>query len=221
MRGALVRTAGAALAAVLLAGPARAQERLDWEVEEEPAGMPIRPLRNLRDGLLGVLDDAADLQLAVFADAALLGALLVQGSSDLLGLIDDNPASQHVFKGVLSKSLARSAWLLHLAGSEAVLGSHGLERERYLEQTLVELNPLLDPQQDAPRLPLDPLCFVGEALIHREVYSAQIPGRITLAALAADGVLRPLGSAQRMLSLVELADALESRGTGLVRAAVK
>ena len=221
MAGTLLRASGAALAALLLAGPVGAQERLDWEVPEQPASGPIRPLRNLRDGLLGLLDDAADLQLALFADVALLGAVLVQGSSDVLGLVDDNPASQYVLKGVFSKSLAKSAWLLHLAGSEAVLGSHGLERERYLQAALVELNPLLDPQQEEPRLPLDPLCFVGEALVHREVYSAQIPGRIALAALAADGVARPVGNLQRMLSLVELADVFESDGTALVRAAVK
>ena len=47
------------------------------------------------------------------------------------------------------------------------------------------LNPLLDPEQETLRLPLDPLCFVGEAMVHRALYA--------LIACNDKKVLKPVG----------------------------
>jgi hypothetical protein len=205
---------------VFLAGPARA-EQLDWQVKEGPAGPVTSALRDLRDGVLGVLDDAADLQLAVFADAALLTASALEAGSDAAGLIDDNPVTQHLFKGIASKSLAKTAYLLHCAGAETILGSHGLETQRYLADAVAGLNPLLDEDEPLQRLPLDPLAFLGEGLLHAEAYTATIPLRISATALLADGIVRPAGNLVRMVGATSLGDRLESRGQSLVQGAVE
>ncbi len=212
----------AALTALCLTFPAARTQAagLDWEVEEKPTGAPVQALRNVRDGLVGLLDGATDLQLAVFSEASLLLSTVLMASSDAIGCIDDNPWSQHVFKGVGSKSLAKTAYLLHLAGTEAVLGSHGLEAESWAAQALDDLNPLLDDEEKAG-LPLDPLAFVGEGMVHVDVYRARVPGRIAATALAADGALRPVGSVLRMAGLTGPAKQLETRAQTWMRGALE
>lgn len=194
---------------------------LDWEVREAPAGPVVSWLRGVRDGALGLFDDVSDAQLGAFSELAVdSGALLMLGS-DAVGLVDDNPVSQHLFKGVASKSLAKTAWLFHLAGSEAVLGSHGLETESWIAQSLDELNPLLDPDEAPLRLPLEPIAFVGEGLVHGEVYRAHLPGSILLASAAADLLVRPFGNLVRIVGFHHTADRIEAAGNGLVRWTVR
>jgi hypothetical protein len=220
MKRTLVSAALAALA--LAATPHLALAKgFDWEVEEKPAGPAVRALRNFRDGLIGLFDDVTDLQLAVFSEASLLLSTGFMAGSDVVGLVDDNPVSEHVFKGVASKSLAKTAYLLHLAGSEAILGSHGLEAESWASQALEDLNPLLDEEDRRGGLPLEPLAFVGEGMFHDDVYRARIPGRIALTALVADGALRPVGSLLRAASATGSADALEVRARDWMRGAVE
>jgi hypothetical protein len=208
------------LAVVALAGVAQA-EQLDWEVVEEPAGPVLTWVRGARDGALGFLDAAADLQLGAFSELALLSGAALMGASDLVGLVDDNPISQHVLEGVASKSLAKTAYLFHLAGSEAILGSHGLETEWYVERALAELNPLLDEEEAAPPLPLEPLDFVEEGLVHAHVYTAHLPGSILLASALADGVLRPAANLARIAGARAAGDRVESLANRLVRKAVQ
>jgi hypothetical protein len=204
----------------LLAGPAAAQQ-LDWEVEEQPAGPVLSWVRGARDGSLGLLDCAADLQLGAFSELALVSGALLMGASDLVGLVDDNPLTQHVFKGVASKSLAKTAYLFHLAGGEAILGSHGLEVEWYLQRELAELNPLLAGEDSAPPLPLEPLAFVEDGILHKDVYGAHLPGSILLASALADGLLRPAGNVVRIAGAHAAAERIEVFANGLVRRAVE
>jgi hypothetical protein len=209
-----------ALLVVLLASPPAAAQQLDWDPAETPRGGAAGALRGVRDGLVGILDCALDLQLALFAEAALLTGTALAGASDAVGLIDDNPVTEHVTKGVASKSIAKTGYLFHIAGAEAILGSHGLETERWLAASLAEYNPLLAPDAAEPALPLDPLAFVAEGLVHPRPWTVRVPGAIALAAIAADGVVRPLGDVARIVGLRALADRAERAGTGLVRRAV-
>jgi len=219
--GAVIRALVLTLALASASFGARADEApargLDWEVREAPAGPVLSWIRGVRDGVLGLLDDVTDAQLGVFSELALDSGALLELGSDVVGLVDDNPVSEHVFKGTASKSLAKTAWLFHLAGSEAVLGSHGLETESWVAQSLDQLNPLLDPDEAPARLPLEPIAFVGEGILHTEVYSAHVPGSILLAAAAADLVVRPVGNLVRIVGFHGTADRIETAGNGLLR----
>ena len=208
------------LALVLPAPVARAGEGLDWEVREAAAGPLVTWLRGVRDGSLELLDAAADLQIGVFSEVALDLGGVTMAASDGIGLIDDNPLSQHVYKAVASKSLARTAYLLHGAGAEAIRGSHGLETEWYVADTLEQLNPLLADAPPEPRLPLDPQAFVAEGMLHTAVYGVQRPGAILGAALLADGVVRPASSLLRLAGLASAADRWNGVAQALVRGAL-
>jgi hypothetical protein len=211
------------LLALLAAGAARA-EGLDWEVEERAdAAAPVHAARNVRDGVLGLGDAFFDANTALFGAFALAASQLCMAASDGIGLVDDNPVSQHVTKGIVSKNLAKVAYLWHLAGAESLLGSHGLEKERWATGSVAELNPLLSDEDlealEGP-LPLDPLAFVGEATIHTETYRPHAPFVDLGAALLADGVMRPAASLLRIAQADGTADAIDARATDWFRRAL-
>jgi hypothetical protein len=213
----------AACCALLAAGAARA-EGLDWEVAENAdAPAPVRAARNVRDGMLGLGDAFFDANTAVFGSFALLASQLCMAASDGIGLVDDNPVSAHVTKGIVSKNLAKIAYLWHLAGAESLLGSHGLEKERWAAGPVAELSPLLsdaDVDELEGPLPLDPLAFVGEATFHGDTYRPHAPFLDLGAALVTDGVMRPSASLLRIAQLPETADAIDARATDWFRRAL-
>jgi hypothetical protein len=197
------------------------EQGFDWEVEERDRGPAVRWIRGARDGLLGLVDDVLDLSLGVFAELALSSGQLLMAVSDGIGLVDDNPVTEHVFKAIASKSLARTAYLLHQSGGEAIRGSHGLEAEWYVAQGLEQLNPLVEPQADEPRIPQDPLDFLREGLFHSEVYVRRIPGETLAASVLADGLVRPAGNLLRLIGVRDSADDLEQTGRGLIKRTVE
>jgi hypothetical protein len=218
------RAAAALVCGALLAGPAGA-EGLDWEVAESAeAPAPVRAAQSVRDGALGVADAFLDANTAVFGAFALGASQLFMGAGDLVGLADDNPLTQHVTKGILSKSLAKVGYLWHLAGAESLLGSHGLEVERWAARDAAALNPLLAAedvaQLDGP-LPLDPLAFAEEGLLHADAYQPAAPFAVLAAALVVDGALRPAAGVLRIAQLPEPANALDARATDWFRRAVE
>lgn len=216
-RAVLVLVCGA-----LLSGPAGA---LDWEVaESDEASAPVRAARNVRDGVLGFADAFFDANTAVFGAFALGASQLFMGAGDLVGLADDNPATEHITKGALSKNLAKVAYLWHLAGAESLLGSHGLEVARWAERDAAALNPLLadeDLEQLEGPLPLDPLAFVEEGLLHPDAYQPAAPFAVLGATALVDGALRPAASVLRIAQLRGPADALDARASDWFRRAVE
>ena len=215
-----------ALALCALAAPRPADaEALDWEVSESAeAPLPVQALRNVRDGVLGLGDAWFEANTAVFGVFCLAASQLSMGFSDAIGLVDDNPVSQHVLKGILSKNLAKTAYLWHVAGAESLLGGHGMEAERWAARDVAALNPLLsdeDTEAVAGPLPLDPLDFVGEAWFHSRVYRPHVLALDLGAVAAADVVLRPAAGLLRIVQLRGAGDALERTGNELVRSAVR
>lgn len=213
-------------AALTLLGPAPARaQRLDWQVEERPdAALPVRAARNVRDGLLTFADAFLDANTAVFGEFALLAGKLTMGVSDVVGLVDDNPVTEHVTRGVLSGALARTAYLWHLAGSESLLGGHGMAEERWAAEAMAGLNPLLAEEDageaDGP-LPLDPLEFVEEGILHDRVYRTHSALLGLGAVAAADLALRPAAGVLRIVQWRSAGDALERSGNDLVRRATE
>jgi hypothetical protein len=213
-----------ALLVPLAAGPARAQ-RLDWQVGERPdPSVPVRAARNVRDGLLTFANAFLDANTAVFGEFALLAGKLTMGVSDVVGLVDDNPVTEHVTQGVLSGALARTAYLWHLAGAESLLGGHGMAEERWAAEAMAGLNPLLadeDDGENAGPLPLDPLEFVEEGLLHHRVYRTHSALLGLGAVAAADLALRPAAGLLRIVQWRSAGDALERSGNDLVRRATE
>ena len=215
--------ASAVLAA--LAPQASRSEALDWEVREsaDPA-LPIAAVRNVRDGFLTFGDAWLEANTSLFGVFCLAASQLSMGFSDAVGLVDDNPVTQHVFKGILSKSVAKTAYLWHVAGSETLLGSHGMEVERWAAGDVADLNPLLseeDKQEIAGPLPLPALDFVGEGLFHPRAYRPHVLILDLGAVAAADVALRPAAGVLRILQLRRAGDSLERTGNDLVRRAVR
>jgi hypothetical protein len=220
------RPLAAALVLCALAAPvAAAAEKLDWEVEESAdAPIPVQALRNVRDGFLGLGDAWFEANTAFFGVFCLAASQLSMGFSDTLGLVDDNPVSQHVLKGILSKNLAKTAYLWHVAGAESLLGGHGMEAERWAARDVAALNPLLseeDQEAVAGPLPLGALDFVGEGYFHGRAYRPQALLLDLGAVAAADVVLRPAASVLRIVQLRSAGDSLERTGNDLVRRAVR
>ena len=219
-----MKRALATLLVALLAGAASA-EGLDWEVEESAAASaPVRAARNVRDGVLVFGDAFFDLNTALFGSFALAASQLCMGASDAIGLVDDNPVTEHVTRGIVSKNLAKVAYLWHLAGAESLLGSHGLEVERWATGDAAALNPLLSDADVAALegpLPLDPLDFVGEGLFHAHAYQPLAPAVDLGAALIVDAALRPASGLLRIAQQAEAADALDSRTVAFYRGALR
>jgi hypothetical protein len=222
------RHLAAALGAVALAfGAPQAvhAQALDWEVRESAdPPLPVAALRNVRDGFLTFGDAWLEANTAFFGVFCLAASQLSMGFSDAVGLLDDNPVTQHVFKGLLSKSVAKTAYLWHVAGSETLLGGHGMEVERWATRDVADLNPLLsdaDKQELAGPLPLPALDFVGEGLFHSRAYRPHVLALDLGAIAAADVALRPAAGVLRILQLRRAGDSLERTGNDLVRRAVR
>jgi hypothetical protein len=202
------------LGAALVASRVSA-EGLDWQVHErEDAAVPVVVARNLRDGAIGLADLYFDANTALFGCFSLTASQLFMIAGDGVGLIDDNPVTRYVTRGLLSKNLAKVAYLWHLAGAEALLGSHGLEVERWATRDAATLNPLLADEDVASLggpLPRDPLAFVEESFFHTDAYQPAAPLVDLGALLAVDGALRPAASLLRIAQAKGTADALDER----------
>jgi hypothetical protein len=214
------------MAALAAAAPLRAAaEGLDWEVHESAdPPLPVAALRNVRDGFLTFGDAYLEGNSAFFGVFLLAASQLSMGFSDVIGLVDDNVVTQHVFKGLFSKSAAKTAYLAHLAGAESLLGSHGMEAERWAAHDVAALNPLLseeDQQAIEGPLPLPALDFVGEGLFHPNAYRPHVLLLDLGAVAAADLAMRPVAGVLRILQLRRAGDSVERTGNDLVRRAVR
>jgi hypothetical protein len=83
------------------------------------------------------------------------------------------------------------------------------------------MNPLLAGRPEEPSIPLEPLAFFADRLLHPRVYGAHVPGSVALASLAADGAVRPAGFLLRLLGLRRASLAVERFGQSLVRRVVR
>lgn len=198
-------------------------EGLDWDPHENPdPALPVQIVQNLRDGVLGIPDVFFDMNSALFGEMSLFMAKTMMATSDGVGLVDDNLVTQHVMKSLISKPLAKTAYLWHVAGSEALLGGHEMEVERWAGDTLVAFNPLLSPEDSeefGSPLPLDPLAFTEDAYFHTDVYLTHSVVLGLGAIVVSDGLLRPTSCVLRIFQLRKASDWLNDAGNGLVRKA--
>lgn len=153
--------------------------------------------RNVRDGMVGVIDD-------LFQGAASAGmivsftGLFVQKfatiGGDVIGLIDDNEYSEHVFKGVLSRQLLKFG-----AAGKGFVGTISSLHEHTFEA----------PEPDI-------FAYVGRDTFHTEVYTR--PSAILLLGgiIAADFVIRPVGNIVTIFGFRDTGKKIDDYGFDLI-----
>lgn len=149
-----------------------------WDTNEVPyADAPLQDKigRNIRDGIVGIIDDVAQGAFSVFLIGPTTGFIVQKLGTmggDVVGLIDDNDYTEHVFKGILSRQFlkfgAQARTFTTSLGGIHTTTFHGPEFQ------------ILD--------------YVGDETFHTKVYGA--PSGITtlIGVVAADFLIRPAGN---------------------------
>ena len=188
---------------VAAAAPASAQQSRAWDLEEtsyEQRTLPARIGTNVRDGLVGIFDSFGQ---ALFSGFHLTNGLLRKASTfsgDVVGLVDNNPLTERVLNGVLSRHLLRfGAGMRHVAG---------------------DVGDTHDAAWNTPTASMDD--FVGPGRYFRmEAYA----NNSTLAALGAvvvsNLVIRPAGKLVMIFGARKLGDELDEWGLDLVEQSLK
>ncbi len=200
-----------ALAGVLASAPAFAQgqqvERR-WELDETPYDQQnfVRKIgSNLRDGTVGLIDSIAQ---GVLSVVALInprsGGVAIQKvatfGGDIVGLIDNNPGTQYVFKGIISRQLLRF-------GAGAKGASQGIA---FIHDTEFD---------DVPGLELED--YVGDTAFHPRAYGRPSIVVGALGIVAGDFVVRPIGNLLMIFGLRGTAETMDEWGKDVIEASLR
>lgn len=171
-----------------------------WQTNEVPyeeAPLDDKIGRNIRDGLLGIIDNAFQgvfSGVVIVSQTGFITQKFVTFTGDVVGLVDDNAITEHVFKGILSKQLLKF-------GSRA----QGMPRA---------LGGIHETQFDAPRRTLDD--YLGDRAFHVKAYSAP-SGVVTLVGvIVGDLIVRPAGNFITIFGARETGRQLDEIGLDLV-----
>lgn len=167
-----------------------------WTVNEEPyeeAPTSEKIARNARDGLVGFVDSYF---LGFYSAQVIISrsGFLTQKISvfvgDIVGLVDDNPWTEHVFKGIVSRQFYR-------------LGS----RAEGMPDAISKIH-----ERDYAYLDKDTFDYIGDRPFHHDVYFE--PGAIPtlLGVVFGDFFIRPTGKLLQVFSLREAGMAVDEAG---------
>ena len=200
-----------ALVGVLASAPAFAQgqqvERR-WELDETPYDQQnfFRKVgSNLRDGTVGLIDSIAQGVLSVVglinprSGGVALQKVATFGG-DIVGLIDNNPGTQYVFKGIISRQLLRF-------GAGAKGASQGIA---FIHDTEFE---------DVPGLELED--YVGDSAFHPRAYGRPSIVVGALGIVAGDFVVRPIGNILMIFGLRGTAETMDEWGKDVIEASLR
>lgn len=197
---------GALASAPAFAQPQGVERR--WTLEEIPfeeRGFMRKVGSNLRDGTVGLIDSLAQ---GVLSVASLLnprsGGVALQKvatfGGDIVGLIDDNPGTQYVFKGIISRQLLRY-------GAGARGASNGIA---FIHDTEFE---------DVPGLELKE--YVGRRYFHPNAYVRPSIVVGALGIVAGDFVVRPIGNILMIFGLRETGETMDQWGKDVIEASLR
>lgn len=153
--------------------------------------------RNIRDGSVGLVDSffqgAASAGMIVSFTGLFVQKFATMGG-DVIGLIDDNPYTEHVFKGVLSRQLLK----LGASGKGFVGTISGLHEHTF----------------EGPEL--DIFDYVGQEAFHTKVYTR--PSAIILLGgiVTADFVVRPVGNIVTIFGFRDTGKKIDEFGLDLI-----
>lgn len=176
-----------------------------WETNEVPyeeAGPVEKVGRNVRDGTINMIDNFFQGGFAVFTIAPTSGYVvqkLAIVGGDVIGLIDDNEITEHVFKGIISRQFLKF-------GSTA----------RDFPSTLGAIHSRTFDTEE--RGILD---YVGNKTFHTEVYGA--PGAIPtfVGVVLADFLIRPAGNLIMVFGFRKTAGKVDEFGLDVLEATTK
>ena len=202
-----IRIYGLACILVLsFSSPALADGHLRWEFPQTPyaeRNIPEKVGTNVRDGLVGTFDSVAQGAFSVFAIASPWGGFLVRKVStvvgDVVGLVDNNPVTRHVFKGVLSRQLLRLG-----AGAQGFTAGMSI---------------LHDTEFTGPGH--GPEVFTGNVMFHTDAYVAPSALAVLGGTLISNVLVRPAGGLLTIFGARETGEKLNQTGLDLIQSSLK
>lgn len=181
--------------------PLRSKFSPRWAVNEVPyeeVDVFEKSGRNVRDGLTGIVDDLVQGVASGFLIVGTTGYIVQKGAivvGDVVGLIDDNAYSEHVFKGVISKQFLKF-------GSTA----NGF---------LPALSGLHEHTFEGPKHTV--LDYVGPERFHTKVYGAPSGVGALFGVIAGDIIIRPAGHFILIFGAKETAGKVDEFGLSVIQ----
>ena len=191
-----------ALGGVAVPGSAQAQEiERRWDLTEkafEDMNIAQKIGSNARKGVVGLIDSVAQGAFSAFAiltpAGGFLASKLMTVAGDVVGLVDNNVATQHVTQGILSRQLLRFG-----------TGAKGMPNA---------LGNIHDTKFEAPAMELED--FVGNQTFHTKAYM-QPSALATLGAVLCSNLLvRPAGSLITIFGARSQGEAMHEWGIDLI-----
>ncbi len=179
---------------------------LRWELDEKPydrMGMPEKIGSNLRMGVLGVFDSLANGLFSGFAILTPAGGSLVSKLAtivgDVVGLVDNNPATKYVTQGILSRQLLRFG-----------VGGKGLHTKLVVIHDTEFMGKNLD--NDA---------YLGDVAFHTEVYGHQSNLATLGTVILGDILIRPAGYLITIFGARDTGQRMNEYGLDLIQRGTK
>ena len=195
------------LGGVTIPDSAQAEEvERSWEHSEKAyADMNIAEKigSNARKGILGVIDSVAQGAFSAFAIGAPTGGFLARKvgtfAGDVVGLVDNNIATQHVTRGILSRQLLRFG-----------TGAKGMPKG---------LGTIHDMKFDPPDLELDD--YIGKQTFHTKAYMEPSALAALVAVVVSDVLVRPAGGLITIFGARSQGEAMDEWGIDLIERSLK
>jgi hypothetical protein len=176
-----------------------------WELNEVPyeeVTVLEKSGRNVRDGLTGIVDNLVQGLGSGFLIIGTSGYVIQKATimiGDVIGLIDDNSYSEHVFKGVISKQFLKfgsgaSDFIPALSG----LHEHTFEGPKYT---------ILD--------------YVGPETFHTKVYGTPSGVGALFGVIAGDLIIRPSGNFILIFGAKDQAKKIDEFGLGVIQSSTE
>ncbi len=197
---------GALASAPAFAQPQGVERR--WTLDETPYDQQnfVRKIgSNVRDGTVGLVDSLVQGVMSVVSlinprSGGVALQKLATFGGDIVGLIDNNPGTQYVFKGILSRHLLRF-------GAGAKGASQGIA---FIHDTEFE---------DVPGLELED--YVGDTAFHPRAYGRPSIVVGALGIVAGDFVVRPIGHILMIFGLRGTGETMDQWGKNVVEASLR
>ncbi len=195
-----------ALGGVSFPGSAQAQDvERRWDHTEKAYGdMNIAEKigSNARKGFVGLFDSVAQGVFSAFAivwPTGFLGSKIATLAGDVVGLVDNNIATQHVFQGILSRQLLRFG-----------TGAKGMPKA---------LGNIHDTEFEAPAMELED--YVGNQTFHTKAYVQPSALASVGAVVVSNLLVRPAGSLITIFGARSQGEAMNEWGVDLIERSLK